>query len=349
MDQPSCSPDGSLALPQLTSVGLALLALTLLAWFVPGMPPQPHAAEAQTDTRLAQALSRPVPQSLDELRMIERRVRELAERVLPATVSVQAGSASGSGVVVSKDGYVLTAGHVGVSPGRQVLVIFPDGKRVQGITLGINTRMDSGLIKITEEGEWPHVEMAASFDLKPGAWCLATGHPGGFDRNRPGVVRLGRIIRSDSTVIQTDCTLVGGDSGGPLFDMDGRVIGIHSRIANPTAANFHVPIDTYQLTWDRLVKGDAWGTPDPGGPFLGVNGTDHPKGCRLTQVMEGTPAWEAGLRPGDVVIRAGGESFEGYAAFVEIIGRTRPGDTLNVQIERGNGKAMLPVVVGARP
>ncbi len=346
---PSRSDGSRCQLRQLTSAGLALLAILLLGLVAPGIVPAPRTAEAQTDTRLARVLNKPVPESLDDLRIIERRVRELSQRVLPATVSIQVGSASGSGVIVSKDGYVLTAAHVCGAPGRQVLVTFPDGRHVRGITLGVNARIDSGLVQITEEGEWPYVEMADAFRLKPGAWCLATGHPGGFDPNRPGVVRLGRIIRSDSGVIQTDCTLVGGDSGGPLFDMDGRVIGIHSRIGNPTAANFHVPIDTYHLTWDRLTRGDNWGRPAPGDPYLGVTGGDHPKGCQLTYVMEDAPAHKAGLRAGDVIVRANGKPVEGYAAFVEMIAMLQPGDTLNVQIERGSGTAMVPVVVGARP
>src|SRR5690606_9538362 len=98
-----------------------------------------------------------------ELRIIEDRVREIADKVLPATVSVQVGTASGSGVVIH-DGYVLTAGHVCGRPGREARVIFPDGKVARGVTLGVNTKIDSGLMQITEEGDWPSVEMARSHD-----------------------------------------------------------------------------------------------------------------------------------------------------------------------------------------
>jgi serine protease Do len=191
--------------------------------------------------------------------------------------------------------------------------------------------------------------MGDSADLKVGAWTVATGHPGGWDDSRPGVVRLGRIIRADSFVVQSDCTLVGGDSGGPLFDMQGRVIGIHSRIGSLAAANFHVPVDTYQLTWDRLKRGDAWGEPEQGGPFLGVNGSDHPLGCRITQVVDDTPADKGGLRRGDVVLIADGEPIRGYAGFVELIGMTKPGAKMDLRVRRGERSVNLTVEIGERP
>jgi len=83
---------------------------------------------------------------------------------------------------------------------------------------------------------------------------LALGHPGGFDLKRSLVVRLGRIIRLAPDALQTDCTISPGDSGGPLFDMHGRVIGIHSYISSSPADNFHVPITAYYHSWTMLVK-----------------------------------------------------------------------------------------------
>jgi len=304
---------------------------------------------APSSDDLQTVLSRPIPRDLHELRAIEQRVQEIAERALPATVSVQVGSASGSGVVISEDGFVLTAGHVLGSPGRDAIVLFPDGRAARAITLGMNLRMDSGLLQIVEEGDWPHVPMADDSSLRVGQWCVAVGHPGGFDAHRPGVVRLGRIIRFDSFMVQSDCTLVGGDSGGPLFDMDGRVIGIHSRIGSPSAANFHVPIETYRLTWQRLKRGDAWGVPQSGGPFIGINGEDHPRGCRITQTVEDTPAHRAGLRIGDVITHSNGIEVRGYASFIEMVGMMEVGDKLPLTIERNNRPMTVTITVGARP
>ena len=95
--------------------------------------------------------------------------------------------------------------------------------------------------------------------LNSSAWCIAIGHPGGYKLGRTPVVRVGRILDVGKAMIQTDCTLVGGDSGGPLFDMFGRVIGINSRIGPNINYNIHVPVDTYHDTWDKLV---VWGWRD---------------------------------------------------------------------------------------
>src|SRR5262249_12626858 len=147
--------------------------------------------------------------------------------------------------------------------GRPVTIIMPDGKRLKGETLGANRGIDSGMVKITDKGEWPYLEMGKSESLKRGQWCIAVGHPGGFRPGRPPVVRVGRVQDATKSLIRPDCTLVGGDSGGPLFDLDGRVIGIHSRISGSIAANIHVPVDTYRETFERLVKAEVWGGGNP--------------------------------------------------------------------------------------
>src|SRR5690606_1520398 len=121
--------------------------------------------------------------------------------------------------------------------------------------------IDSGLMEITDQGDFPAVEMGDSSKLKRGQWVLALGHPGGFESGRRPVLRLGRILDVEDDAIRTDCTLVGGDSGGPLFDMQGRVIAIHSRIGGPLTANIHVPVNVYKENWDRLAAGEAWGVP----------------------------------------------------------------------------------------
>jgi len=204
------------------------------------------------------------PKDVGELRALEARVQEVVEQVLPATVGVQIGHARGSGVIVSPDGYVMTAGHVVGKPGQSVTFILPDGKTVKGKTLGLFKNADAGLMKIEDKGEWPYVEKGHSADLRPGQWCVAVGHPLGYQKGRPPVVRVGRVLRARDNAIQTDCPLVGGDSGGPLFDLEGRVIGINSRIGGGMHMNYHVSVDVFHDVWDRLAKGDAWEEHFPG-------------------------------------------------------------------------------------
>jgi serine protease Do len=200
------------------------------------------------------------PHSVAELRALEGQVEKVLAKVVPCTVGIRIGNGQGSGVIVSADGYVLTAGHVSGEPNRNAVVTLPSGKELKGKTLGRNTGIDSGLIKITEPGPYPFVEMSKAGPLAKGQWVVAVGHPGGFRRNRSPVVRLGRVLFANPFLIRTDCTLVGGDSGGPLFDLDGLVVGIHSRIGpGAITENIHVPVDTYRETWDRLASAESWG------------------------------------------------------------------------------------------
>jgi serine protease Do len=232
-----------------------LLALALLWCAGPGTADEP---KGKGDS-LPPALSRPVPEGPEDLRAIEKQVQAVVAKVRPAVVGIRMGAGQGSGVIVSEDGYVLTAGHVSGKPGRDVTVVLPDGRKLKAKTLGRNRGIDSGLVKITEPGTWPHVDMGKSTDVHRGQWVVAIGHPGGFRPNRTPVVRVGRVLVATRYFLRSDCTLVGGDSGGPLFDMNGRVVGIHSRIGGAITENVHVPVDTYRQTWDRLVKSDSWG------------------------------------------------------------------------------------------
>ena len=196
---------------------------------------------------LPRAFRQAVPSSVDDLKAIQGQVEALAVRLAPAVVEVEVGMGSGSGVVISEDGLVLTAAHVCGTPNLDVVFTFPNGKKVRGKTLGTNHDMDAGLMKITDPGHWPRVETGELDDARLGDWVLALGHPGGFDPERPMVVRLGRLLKLGPGLLQTDCTLIGGDSGGPLFDMHGRVIGIHSRISN--RREMVMPADL-KLTYD---------------------------------------------------------------------------------------------------
>lgn len=205
----------------------------------------------------------PTPGSVSELAGMQAHVMALVRRVTPSVVAVRVGGSTGSGVVISADGLVLTAAHVAATPGRPVRFFFPDGSTVRGRTLGTNHGMDAGLARIEEEGDWPWVPVAEAGSGVLGEWVLGLGHPGGFDPDRSMVVRLGRVIRRTAMALQTDSTLSGGDSGGPLFDMHGRVVGIHSRISHSTAENYHVPIDAYLQDWVRLTRGESWGEEDP--------------------------------------------------------------------------------------
>jgi serine protease Do len=312
--------------------------------FVPRPPP------VSRDHLLPPFLKK-APESIEDLKSIEAHVQDLLARVSPAVVAVRVGGSTGSGVVISKDGYVLCAAHVGAQPNRTVEFTFPDGTKASGKTLGANHAIDSGLLKIAGEGPWPYVEIGDLDRTQLGDWVLAVGHPGGFDRERSIVVRLGRVISLTPGTIRTDCTLIGGDSGGPLFDMHGHVIGIHSRIANSMAANFHVPIRAYVETWDRLAKGEHWDDSQrpAGQPYVGARGTDHPDGYRLERVDPTGPAYHAGLRVGDLVLKVNGEAISNHASFQEFTSSAKPGDELTVSIRRDGEELTVAITVAEAP
>lgn len=311
------------------------------------------------DDPLPEVFSKPAPESPEDLRMIQEHVRGILDKVLPATVGVSVGSSQGSGVIISEDGYILTAGHVAGEPDQRVNITLQDGTRLTGETLGINENIDSGLIKITSSGTWSYVEMGVSDELDKGDWVIAAGHPGGYRSGRSPVVRLGRVVSTRSSVIRTDCALVGGDSGGPLFDMHGRVVGIHSRIGGSITANHHVPVDTYRDTWDRLVAGEAWGGAFGFGgddrasdePYYGIQFDDDKNASpgRIKDVIAGGPADEGGLKAGDVVLKFEGREFTDLDNLRTLLRKQEPGDKVAFMVRREDAVLTIRIVVGNRP
>jgi serine protease Do len=304
------------------------------------------AAEPKTIPTPPAAVTKPAPESIADLKAFEAQTKAVLDKVIPATVCLQVGGASGSGVIVSKDGLILTAGHVSGEPDRPIAIILPDGKRVKGKTLGVYRGIDSGMVKITDPGEWPYVELASSANLKPGQWCISTGHPGGYKAGRSPVVRVGRVGRVEDNAVQSDCTLVGGDSGGPLFDMQGRLIGIHSRIGLPISFNIHVPVDTYSDTWDALVRGDKL---DESPVWFGVQGDkDVSNACKLGAVTPDSPAEKAGLKPGDVIAKFNGKDVTKYQKMVSLLLGRKPGDEIPLVVKRDGELKELKVTLGKR-
>ncbi len=297
------------------------------------------------------------PNSIEQLKFMEQRFAEISERVKAATVNIKIGESQGSGVVVSSDGYILTAAHVIGQPNQTATVTFLDesGKEneyqeteYKAETLGIETGVDSGMLKITqnegEEQEFPYLDLAISDELKEGQWVMAVGHPGGIDDSRGMVVRVGRIIFLNDRVIRTDCTLVGGDSGGPLIDMNGDLIGIHSRIGSELVENLHVPADVYSKNWDLLAKAVVI----DGRPSLGLSVVDD-----TNEVEEVTPkgaAEKAGVEQGDVIIKLGSIPIEDKKDIYEAISdlNLRPNVVTEIVVRRNGEEKTIELKVGDR-
>ncbi len=310
-----------------------------------------------------------VPANPDDLKAIQARAEAVAKYALPAIVNIQVKDGQGSGVIVSKDGYVLTAGHVSGTPNADIGFILSNGTRVLGKTLGANDQFDAGMCKITTPGEYAFMPMGSTSKMRVGQWVVAMGHPGGYEPGRNPVLRLGKVLninvpsgKNPEWYVQTDCPLIMGDSGGPVFDLDGRVIGINSRIGINSTSNVHVPIDTFIDTWDRLARGDQWGAPNilarlSGGPTpppstkpaaaLNLSADDDPAGIVVLSVRPDLASERAGIQPQDIITRFNGEIVKNRAQLLAKVSTHAPGETVTLDLLRNAKLVQVKVVLDA--
>lgn len=286
-------------------------------------------------------------QDLNSLRSRQAKVQEVVAKNMGAVVAVTDGIGFGSGVIVSEDGLVLTAAHVMANGGDNYRIVFPGGKEVKAKPLGKNLNMDAGMVRIAEPGKYPFVELGKYKKLKLGDWCVCLGHPGGYELGRTPPVRVGKVLELNKNDLVTDCALIGGDSGGPLFDLDGKLIGIHSSIGNNIAINRHVSVDTYKQCWDKLVAGKQWGNlpslnsnPDTDKSEkragLGVSIEPSQTQAKITRVRSGSPAERVGMKVGDIITAFDGKQITSSTALIDLIKQKKPGDSAKVTTVRNS-------------
>ena len=302
------------------------------------------------DETTERAWNRIIPENSDDLLEIQARLQSLLPEVQGAVVSIEAQDGAGSGVIISKDGLVLTAAHVIGSSKKKMTVRLPNGERLPAISLGGSELSDAGMLKITKSGSWPFAKMAPRGSVSLGDWCFGLGHPGGFDQERGIVVRIGRVIGNKNETMQTDSRLLGGDSGGPLFDFDGRVIAIHSRISKKPDENFHVPIESFLANWEFFQNSKLFtlAQMEKGG-FLGVACKETKKGVVVVEAIEGTVAEESGLRPNDLILAVDGENIDNREELTILLATKNPSDEIKLEYEREGSAQSLKIKLGERP
>lgn len=290
-----------------------------------------------------------IPTSLQQLRRLENQQRAVGRKAEKCTVSVSIGAAQGCGVIITDTGYIVTAAHVATRPGKRAWVMLSNGRKVSATTLGMNRSVDAGLIKIDPEQNgnkpWPHATLGTSKDLTPGMWCIAMGHPGGYDRIRGPVIRVGRLLDVRQNVMVSDCALIGGDSGGPLFNIAGELIAVHSRIGNDVADNLHVPIDHYGDAWDDMAAGKRWGELPGFKPTLGVTGDKSDKEAIIIAVKKGSAAEKGGLQANDVITQFGEKKVTNFESLKEAVSDTMPGERVVVWFRRANRPGPIRAVI----
>lgn len=311
-------------------------------------------------------------EGLQALKDREAKVQAVYERVSPSVVAL--GSAEqrpgwGSGVIVDPKGLIYTAGHVTEATGQDVWVHLADGRRLRGKTLGANMDRDASLVMLITNGEesFPYVDIAPPDTTKEGDWVVAMGHPGGYDPRRPAPLRVGKLLQKQGeNLLVTDCTLAGGDSGGPLFDLEGRLIGIHSSISNSLSHNMHVAIAVYHRDQERMQKGENWGEltqlfeqPLPGTEsqldrtknraILGAQlDTRQENGVLVRDVKPGFPADEGGLQAGDTIVQFNETEVENYPDLFGMLSETEPGEKVRLKIQRRGDELEVVITMGDR-
>jgi serine protease Do len=298
------------------------------------------------------------PESPGDIKAIQDALLAAIPKAQAATVCIDLGDGSGSGVIVSEDGLVMTAAHVSTGVGKDVTVIMADGTKLKAETRGLDSETDAALIQITEklpEGKaFPTVEINKSDDTKLGDWIFSLGHSGGFDKERGAVSRIGRLVRVANTTLQTDGALIGGDSGGPLFDMNGRLIGIHSRVGPQIPVNMHVPVKVFTDNWNRMLKSEFIGEgpfaekPVKGKGFLGVATKQAEGGIEVTKVGKKSPAEEAGIKEGDLLRTLNGEKLDSREKLQSILAELAAGDKLAFEITRDGKDETVNLKLGKR-
>lgn len=265
----------------------------------------------------------------------------------------------GSGFIVSADGLILTNAHV-VRDAKDVTVKLTDRREFRAKVLGSDAKTDVAVLKI-EAKNLPVVPLGSARNLKAGEWVLAIGSPFGFENSvSAGVVSAkGRSLPDDSFVpfIQTDVAVNPGNSGGPLFNTRGEVVGINSQIYSRTGGyqgvSFAIPIEIAAKVRDQIVAHGHASHARLGVAVQEVNQTladsfklDKPEGALVSSVDPGGPADQAGLKTGDVIRKVNGQPIVASGDLPAVIGSAAPGEKITLEIWRQGKREELSARLG---
>jgi serine protease Do len=263
----------------------------------------------------------------------------------------------GSGFVITEDGYIVTNHHVIQSAG-EIIVRFHDKRELRAEIIGSDSKSDIALLKVASKNLQP-VQIGKSSNLKVGQWVLAIGSPFGFDQSVTAGIVSAKNRTLDSTYIpfiQTDVAINPGNSGGPLLDLDGNVVGVNAQILSRTGGymglSFSIPID---MTMDVISQIQTKGKVTRG--WLGVYiqevtrelaesfGMQKPAGALVAKIMPGSPAANSDIKIGDVILTFDGKTIENSRALPPMVGETKIGRTVKLNILRKKNKKTIKVKI----
>ena len=272
---------------------------------------------------------------------------------------------AGSGFLISADGFIVTNNHV-VENAEEINVKFSDGRELKARLIGRDPLTDLAVIKV-EGSAFPFVSFEDKAEPRVGDWVIAVGNPFGLGGTATaGIVSakardIGGNENPYTDFIQIDAAINRGNSGGPTFDIYGRVIGVNTAIFSPTGGSvgigFAIPAGIAKETTDRLMRGEKI---ERG--YLGVtigNLTNEyreslglpegTKGAYITDVTAGAPGDQGGLQAGDVVVSLNGRAIEGSNELTRAVGAVKPGETLRLELLREGRRQTITVRAGTRP
>ena len=268
----------------------------------------------------------------------------------------------GSGFVISRDGFIITNYHV-VKDADEIIVRLNDRRELAAEVIGTDAQTDIALLKV-EARDLSTVEFGSSEDLKPGQWVVAIGSPFGFEYSvTAGIVSaLRRSLPSENYVpfIQTDVAVNPGNSGGPLFNLAGKVVGINSQIYSHTGGfmgvSFAIPIEVAMGVVKQLKESGEVARGWFGVYIQEVTrelsesfGMDKPQGALISGVMKDSPAEESGIEVGDVVLEFDGREVDSAGSLPPMVGQTPVGKQVELKVLRGGKEIDVEVTVGRLP
>ena len=275
----------------------------------------------------------------------------------------------GSGFLISADGYVVTNNHV-ISAGARgatvesITVTLPDKREFKAKLIGNDAQSDLAVLKI-EGTNLPFVKFGDSTSARVGDWVVAIGNPFGLGGSvTAGIVSaLHRVTGQGGAYdrfIQTDASMNRGNSGGPMFDLNGNVIGINSQILSPTGGNvgigFAIPAEEAKPVIDTLMKGGkiargylGIGMQDLTDDIADGLGVPKGRGTVVARVEPGQPAEKAGLKQGDVIVKVDGKDVTPDQTLSYLVANVKPGTRVPLELYRDGKRQTLSITVGTRP
>ncbi|WP_291374486.1 trypsin-like peptidase domain-containing protein [Acinetobacter sp. UBA6720] len=309
-----------------------------------------------------------VVKKMTQEELMQQQIPEILKRffgnqvIIPQQQAPQEKTAYGSAFFISKDGYLLTNHHV-VEDASKVTIMFNDRRELDATVVGSDERTDVALLKVNGTN-FPSLRAGNVDQLRVGEPVLAIGSPFGFDYSASaGIVSAKmRNMMGETSVpfIQTDVALNPGNSGGPLFNQQGEVVGVNSRIFSGTGGymglSFSIPIDVAMDIADQLKK-----TGKVTRSYLGFNLQDldrnlaesynlpKPEGSLITNVQPNSPAQKAGLKAGDIILKFNGTPISRTSELLNYLNRTMPNQTVQLEILRDDKKRNISATLTTAP